>query len=128
MAGPRWQPVPLKDVPAPAGAYTPAVKAGPFVFVSGQVPRDRTSGELVGTTVVEQTRKVMENVRDALGAAGATLQDVVSVNVYLADPSLWGDFDRTYREFMQPPYPTRTAVGAALRGILVEISVTAYVG
>jgi 2-iminobutanoate/2-iminopropanoate deaminase len=125
----QWQPVMLGgDVPPPAGAYSPAVKAGEFVFVSGQVPRDPASGELVGSDVEAQTRQVMKNVERALTAAGAALSDVVSVIVYLADSDDWGRFNATYKEIMPQPYPTRTAVGASLRGILVEVSAVAYVG
>ena len=67
-------------------------------------------------------------VRRALEAAGASLTDVVSVIVYLADIDDWGRFNTAYKQLMPTPYPTRTALGASLRGILVEISAVAYVG
>ena len=125
----QWQPVRLgDDVPPPAGAYSPAVRAGGFVFVSGQVPRDPVSGQLVGDDVESQTKQVIANVSRALQAAGASLSDVVSVIVYLADIDDWGRFNTVYKELMPQPYPTRTALGANLRGILVEISAVAYVG
>jgi 2-iminobutanoate/2-iminopropanoate deaminase len=125
----QWQPVTLGgDVPPPAGAYSPAVKAGPFVFVSGQVPRDPATGALVGDDVESQTKQVVANVSRALQAAGASLSDVVSVIVYLADIDDWGKFNAVYKELMPTPYPTRTALGANLRGIFVEMSAVAYVG
>lgn len=125
----QWQPVLLgDDVPPPAGAYSPAVRAGDFVFVSGQVPRDPKTGELVGDTVEMQTTQVVANVERALKSAGASLGDVVSVIVYLADIDDWGRFNAAYRDLMPQPYPTRTALGANLRGILVEMSAVAYVG
>lgn len=125
----QWQPVLLGgDVPPPAGAYSPAVKAGPFVFVSGQVPRDPATGELVGTDVEAQTRQVLANVERALRAAGAELHDIVSATVYLANIDDWGRFNAVYKEIMPAPYPTRTALGAELRDIFVEVSVIAYVG
>lgn len=125
----QWQPIQLGgEVPPPVGAYSPAVRAGGFVFVSGQVPRDPVSGELVGDDIESQTRQVIANVKRALEAAGASLSDVVSVIVYLSDIDDWGRFNTAYRELMPQPYPTRTAVGANLRGILVEISAVAYVG
>jgi 2-iminobutanoate/2-iminopropanoate deaminase len=125
----QWQPVMLGgDVPPPAGAYSPAVKAGPFVFVSGQVPRDPATGTLVGDDVESQTKQVVANVSRALEAAGASLSDVVSVIVYLADIDDWGKFNAVYKELMPSPYPTRTALGADLRGIFVEMSAVAYVG
>ena len=125
----QWQPVRLgDDVPPPAGAYSPAVKAGPFVFVSGQVPRDPVTGALVGDDIESQTKQVVANVSRALQAAGASLSDVVSVIVYLADIDDWGKFNTVYKELMPKPYPTRTALGANLRGIFVEMSAVAYVG
>lgn len=125
----QWQPVSLgPSVPAPVGAYSPAVRAGPFVFVSGQVPRDPETGALVGDDIESQTAQVVANVKRALEAAGASLSDVVSVIVYLADVDDWGRFNTAYKALMPTPYPTRTALGASLRGILVEISAVAYVG
>src|SRR3954469_20185433 len=116
------------DFPPPAGAYSPAAKAGPFVFVSGQVPRDPVSGALVGDDVESQTKQVIANVERALRAAGAELSDVVSIIVYLADIDDWGRFNTAYKDLMPQPYPTRTALGASLRGIHVEMSAVAYVG
>lgn len=122
-----WEPIFLgADVPAPKGAYSPVVRAGDFIYVSGQVPRDPVSGELVGDDVRSQTRAVMNNVQRALAAAGATLADIVSVTAYLASSDLWTEFNEEYKSIMSPPYPTRTALGADLRGILVEITVVAY--
>ncbi len=125
----QWQPVRLgDDVPAPVGAYSPAAKAGGFVFVSGQVPRDPVTGKLAGDDVEGQTKQVVANVQRALRAAGADLSDVVSVIVYLADIDDWGRFNEAYKTLMPQPYPTRTALGANLRGILVEMSAVAFVG
>ena len=125
----RWTPVSLSaDIPAPVGAYSPAVRAGDFLYVSGQVPRDLKTGATIGATVAEQTHKVIENLSIALAAGGASLDDVVSVTVYLDSPDLWTEFNNAYRELMKKPYPTRTAIGASLRGFLVEISAVAYLG
>ncbi|HEY9225516.1 MAG TPA: RidA family protein [Gemmatimonadaceae bacterium] len=125
----QWQPVTLgPDVPAPAGAYSPAVRAGPFVFVSGQVPRDPVTGQLIGNDVETQTKQVVANLQRALEAAGASLSDIVSVIVYLSDIGDWGRFNDAYKALMPTPYPTRTALGAQLHGFLVEISAVAYVG
>lgn len=125
----QWQPVMLGgDVPPPVGAYSPAARAGGFVFVSGQVPRDPVTGALVGDDIESQTKQVISNVQRALEAAGASLSDVVSVIVYLADIDDWGRFNAAYKELMPSPFPTRTALGADIRGILVEISAVAYVG
>jgi 2-iminobutanoate/2-iminopropanoate deaminase len=121
-----WQPISLSpDMPAPKGAYSPAARFRDLMFVSGQVPRDARTGELLGDDIRSQTRGVLENLRRALEAGGATLDDVVAVTAYLADPDDWDAFNQVYREVFRPPYPTRTTVGAGLRGILVEVSAVA---
>jgi 2-iminobutanoate/2-iminopropanoate deaminase len=121
-----WSPAILRDhVPPPAGAYSPAVIAGDLVFVSGQVPKDPLTGRLVGSDIREQTRAVLANAALALEAAGASLDDVVSVTAYLQKMEDWDAFNEEYRLAFTPPYPTRTTVGADLRGFLVEISVIA---
>ena len=122
----RWSPVYLPDLPQPAGPYSPAVRAGDFVYVSGQVPRDPATGALAGADIATQARAVLANVRRVLEAAGATTADVVSVIVYLVDVDDWGAFNEAYKEFFTEPYPSRTAVGCDLRGILVEVSCVAY--
>lgn len=118
----------LPDVPPPAGAYSPGVRAANgLLFVSGQTPRDPATGQIVGTTVEEQARVTLANLERVLKAGGARLEDVVSVTVYLVDENDWGVFDQVYRTVFSPPYPTRVVVGASLRGILVEISAIAEV-
>src|SRR5215216_2352292 len=95
----QWQPVRLgDDVPPPVGAYSAAARAGGFVFVSGQVPRDPVSGALIGDDVESQTKQVVANLSRVLEAAGASLSDVVSVIVYLADIGDWGRFNAAYKE------------------------------
>src|SRR5687768_13825013 len=121
-----WTPVQLPgDHPPPAGAYSPAVRAGNLIFVSGQLPRDPRTREVVGSDVATQTRQVLANIETILSAAGVTMREIVSVTVYLADMGDWGAFDAVYREIMQPPFPARAAVGAQLHGALVEVSVIA---
>ena len=123
-----WTPVFLPaDVPLPKGPYSPAVRAGDFVYASGQVPRDPTTGELAGDDVATQTRKTLSNLQRVLERAGASLADVVSVTIYLARADDWGTMNGVYTEFFHTPYPSRTTVGAELRDILVEISAVAYV-
>jgi 2-iminobutanoate/2-iminopropanoate deaminase len=123
-----WRPVVLADAPPPKGAYSPGVRAGDLMFVSGQVPRDPRTGELAGEDFATQARQTLANVRGVLEAGGASLRDVVAVTVWLTDVEDWGTFDAVYREFFEPPFPTRAVVGASLRGIRVEVSAVAYVG
>jgi len=97
------------------------------MFVSGQVPRDPATGQLIGTTIEEQTRATLANVERVLRVGGATLADVVSVTIYLTDEDNWGTVNEIYKTVFSPPYPTRAVVGASLRGILIEISAIAYI-
>lgn len=125
---PAWSPVHLAaDVPPPKGPYTPAVRVGDFVYVSGQVPRDPITGELAGDDVATQTRQTLSNLQRVLEQAGARLADVVSVTVYLARADDWDAMNGAYVKMFHQPYPSRTTVGAELRGILVEISAVAFV-
>jgi len=122
-----WSPVLLPNLPAPVGAYSPGVRAGNLLFVSGQTPRDPATGQLVGTTIEEQTQVTLANLARIVHTAGATMEQLVSVTVYLADEDDWGRFNEVYKATLSPPYPTRAVVGAQLRGILVEISAIAYI-
>ncbi len=123
-----WTPIHLPpDCAPPAGPYSPAVRAGELLFISGQVPRNPRTGDIEGADVKHQARRTLENLCMVLAAAGAAVDDVVSVIVYLADENDWGAFNEVYREFFRPPYPSRTVVGAQLRGILVEVSAVARI-
>lgn len=96
--------------------------------MSGQTPRDPISGALVGSDVATQTRQTLSNVKRLLAEAGASMSDVVSVIIYLANVDDWATMNAVYTEFFAAPFPSRTAVGVELRDILVEISAVAYVG
>jgi 2-iminobutanoate/2-iminopropanoate deaminase len=121
-----WSPATLSpDVPPPVGAYSPGVRAGGFIFLSGQVPKDVGTGSMVEGDVRVQTRVTIENAARILAAAGASLDDVVSVTAYLSRMDDWDAFDATYRELFRLPYPARTTVGVELNGFLVEMSFVA---
>ena len=123
-----WHPVQsAPGTPPPAGAYSPAIRAGDLLFVSGQVPKDPETG-VIADDVGQQTRQVLENLRRVLASAGAGIDDVVSVTAYLSDIGDWDAFNGVYSEVFREPYPTRTTVGAGLHGFAVEISAVAYVG
>lgn len=124
---PSWTPIHLPaDYPPPKGPYSPAVRAGAFVYVSGQVPRDPRTGALAGDDVATQTRQVLSNLQRVLEQVGGSLADVVSVTVYLAHAEDWGAMNEVYANAFHVPFPSRTTVGAELRGVLVEISAVAY--
>jgi len=119
-----WEAVQLGK--PPAGAYSPAVRAGDFLFLSGQVPVDPETGQLIGGDVAAQTHAVIDRIERLLAAAGALLSDVVSVTAYLADINDWDAFNQAYKTRFQQPFPSRTTVGVGLHGFLVEITVIAY--
>ena len=112
----------------PGGAYSQGIRAGDFIFVSGQGPIDPATGQVVGETIEEQTARTIENIQAILAAAGATLADVVKVSAHLSDLALFDAYNRVYAQYFPDPKPARTTVGSQLKGILVEIDAIAYVG
>lgn len=113
---------------SPMGAYSQGLKAGDFVFVSGQGPLDPDTGKVVGETIEEQTTRTLENIKAILEAAGASMADVVKVSAHLSDLSLFDRYNKVYSTYFPDPKPTRTTVGSQLLGIMVEIDAIAYIG
>ena len=113
--------------PAPVGPYSPAVKAGGFIYVSGTLAQD-ASGAIVGKgDVGAQTRRVIERMREVLTAAGSSLEQVVAVTVYLKSASDFAAMNEAYRTFWPKDPPTRTTVvaGLVLPDAMVELSMIA---
>lgn len=98
---------------APALPFSAAVRAGDFVFVSGQVART-DDGAIVAGGIEEHTRQAMRNVQQALALAGCTLADVVKVTVWLQDTADFAAFNRVYREFFSGAKPARSTTQARL--------------
>lgn len=121
----------LKSDKAPAaiGPYSQAVKAGNFIFVSGQLPIDAKTGEMP-KEIKEQTRQSLENIKHILKEAGASLDNVIKSTVFLADMSLFVPMNEVYGEFFKEGnYPARAAfaVKELPKQALVEIEVVAFV-
>ena len=115
------------EAPRGTGAYSQAIRAGDFVFISGQGPLDPTTLEVVGTNVEEQTEATLRNLEAIARAAGGSLGDVVKVSAFLSSIDLFAGFNATYeRIFATLPRPARTTTGAELRNILVEIDAVLY--
>lgn len=122
--------VQASGAPAAVGPYSHAIRTDNLVFVSGQIPLDPATGDLVGDDVSAQTRRVLENVRAVLQAAGSSLDQVVKMTVFLADINDFAAMNAVYAEFFpqQPPARSAFQVAALPRGALVEMEAIALVG
>ncbi|MFW6127171.1 MAG: RidA family protein [Thermodesulfobacteriota bacterium] len=111
---------------AAVGPYSQAVAAGPFVFISGQIPLNR-QGEMAKGDIVVQTVQVIENLKAVLAAAGLSLTDVVKTTVFLADMADFAKMNRVYAEFFpeNPPARSTIEVAALPKNAAVEIEAVA---
>jgi 2-iminobutanoate/2-iminopropanoate deaminase len=115
-----------ETAPAPAGAYSQGIIANGFLYTAGVGPIDAASGNTAGSTIEEQTEKVLANLGEILEAAGLDFSDVVKSTVHLQDsPRDFPGFNTTYQKHFQAPFPVRTTVGSQLANILVEIDFVA---
>ncbi|MGE0705649.1 MAG: Rid family detoxifying hydrolase [Vicinamibacterales bacterium] len=101
------------SLPPPVGPYSPAVRSGDLLFVSGQIPVDPSSGRLVAGDIGAQTSRVLDNLQLLLQAAGLTLASVVRTTVYLADMNDFEAMNAAYGRFFTEPYPARSTIQAA---------------
>jgi len=117
-----------ESVPTPRGPYSPAVRAGDFIYVSGQGPVDPVTDKLSQGDIRHQTRVTLENIRTILAACGATLTDVVKCSVFLRDASEFKAMNEVYAEFFPAERPARTTIEAKFHTaeMLVEIDCVAY--
>jgi len=119
------------SAPAAIGPYSHAVRAtGELLFISGQIPADPTTGELVGATAADQARKCLENLHAIASDAGASLEEAVKVTVYLTDIEAFGEVNEVYASFFKHDPPARVAIAVAAlpKGAQVEIDAVVAVG
>lgn len=111
------------QAPEAVGPYSQAIKQNGLVFCSGQVPLDPATGELLGGSVADQTRRAMDNLRAVLEAAGSSFEDVVKVTAYLVDMDDFVEFNGVYGEYFRSDPPARATVGVAAlpKGARVEV-------
>jgi 2-iminobutanoate/2-iminopropanoate deaminase len=115
------------NVPTPRGPYAPAVRAGDFIYVSGQRPVDPITDKLTPGDIQHETRQVLKNIRTILEACGATLADVVKCSVFLKDGSEFKAMNEVYTEFFGANRPARTTVVCEfVNPMRVEIDCVAY--
>jgi len=109
--------------PAAIGVYSQAARVGNTIWVSGQIPLDPSTKELVSGDMESQVRQVFRNLQAIVEAAGAQLDDVVKATVYLIDLSHFALVNRIMAEYFREPYPARAAVGVAglPRGAQIEV-------
>jgi len=114
--------------PAAIGAYSQAMRAGDAVYLSGQIPLDPATMELVTGDIEQEIRRVLENLAAVAQAAGGGLDDVVKLTVFLVDLGPFATVNTVMAEYFQAPYPARAAVGVAAlpKGARVEMDAVLY--
>lgn len=114
--------------PAPRGPYSPMVRAGDFLFVSGQVPVDPATQQMQLGDIADETRRVILNIQQVLEGAGATLADVVKCHVFLSNGADFAAMNVVYTEFFGNAKPARTTIACqfAMPAMKIEIDCIAY--
>ena len=109
--------------------FSEAVRAGDFMFLSGQIGIDPATGKPVAGGIKAESRQALTLIKDVLTRNGASLSDVVKCTVFLADIAEWPTFNEIYAEFFKKPFPARSALAASglARGARVEVECIAYV-
>lgn len=117
------QTITTPKAPAPIGTYSQAVKVDKTVWISGQIPLDPVSGEMVGGGIEAEIARVFDSLQAIAEAAGGTLQDAVKVTVFLTDLANFAKVNEIMARYFTQPYPSRAAVQAAAlpRGARVEV-------
>jgi reactive intermediate/imine deaminase len=116
-------PISTPHAPQAIGTYSQAIRAGNTVYLSGQIPLDPATGEMVAGDMEAQVRRVFENLKAVAVAAGGDLSRIVKLTVYLTDLAHFALVNRVMAEYFSQPYPARAAVGVAAlpRGAAVEM-------
>lgn len=107
------EPITSPNAPKAIGPYSPAVRAGQLLFLSGQIPIEPATGNMIDGDVAAQTRRVMDNLGALLEAAGLSFASVVRTTIYLADMNDFGKVNEVYGGYFSAPYPARATVQVA---------------
>lgn len=115
------------DAPKAVGPYSQAIEKNGILFLSGQIPLDPLSGQIVGNTVEQQTQQVLKNMNAVLNAAGCSLDDVVKTTVFLTNIDDFSTVNAVYGRYFTTEFPARSAVAvkALPKGAMVEIEAIA---
>ena len=119
-----------EQAPKAIGTYSQAVRAGDTVYLSGQIPFDPATNELITGNIEAEIRRVFENLKAVAEAAGGSLAQAVKVNIYLTDLAHFAKVNEIMATYFPQPYPARAAVGVAAlpRGARVEAECVLYLG
>ena len=101
------------NAPAPIGPYSQAVKVGDTMYLSGQVPLDPATGELIDGDIDAMARRIFDNLAAVMAAAGGSLADIVKLTIYLVDLNDFAKVNAVMAEYFQEPYPSRATVAIA---------------
>ena len=124
------QPIHTDHAPAAIGPYSQAVKSGQTVFLSGQIPLDPATGEVVAGDIEAQARRAFDNLKAVAEAAGGTMDDIVRVGLYLTDLAQFGAVNAVMAEYFTAPYPARSTieVSALPKGVAFEVDAVMVLG
>jgi reactive intermediate/imine deaminase len=117
------KPIHTDNAPSAIGTYSQAIESNGLLFMSGQIPLDPQTREIVAGDFKARAHRVFQNLRNVAEAAGATLDQAIKVNVYLTDLGDFADVNSVMAEYFNEPYPARAAVGVASlpKGVDIEI-------
>ena len=114
--------------PAAVGPYSQAVRHGDLVFLSGQIPLDPATMEIVEGDIAAQARRVFRNLGAVCEAAGGSLDGILKLNVFLTDLSHFATVNQVMQEYFSEPYPARAAVGVRALPLGAEVEMEAVLG
>lgn len=115
-----------EKAPKALGPYSPAVKLGDFVYLSGQIPLNPETNEVAGSSIEEQTHQVMKNIQVVLAEMGLEFRHIVKTTIFVKDLNDFNKLNEVYGSYLQEPYPARSCVQVAKlpKDVLVEIECT----
>ena len=124
----RKRSISTKQAPPPVGPYSQAIRAGNFIFISGQLPINPATGDFVKGSMTLQTQRCMDNIKAIAIAAGGSLKDIVKTTIYLTNMNDFAEVNEAYGNYFDLEPPARVAIQAAAlpKGVAIEIDAIAY--
>ena len=116
-----------ENAPQAIGPYSQAVKAGNLIFISGQVPLNPKTGDLVTESIEDQARQVLDNVKSICESAGQSLDDIVKISIFLTDLNNFAVVNDVMKEYFSEPYPARATVEVSGLPLGVNVEIEAIV-